>query len=43
MAKTTFIAAGDAFVTKRLPKGDRVVAQVIGRDGDVLDEIYNVI
>ena len=26
-----------------LPKGDRVVAQVIGRDGDLLDNIYNVI
>ena len=27
---------------KRLPKGNRVVAQVISRDGDLLDEIYNV-
>ena len=26
-----------------LPKGDRVVAQVIGRDGDLLDNIYNVV
>ena len=26
-----------------LPKGDRVVAEVIGRDGEVLDKIYNVI
>ena len=26
----------------KLPKGDRVVAQVIGRDGDLLDNIYNV-
>ncbi len=27
---------------KRLPKGDRVVAQVISREGQLLDEIYNV-
>ena len=27
---------------KALPKGDRVVAQVIGRNGEVLDNIYNV-
>ena len=27
---------------KKLPKGDRVVAQVISRDGGVLDTIYNV-
>ncbi len=27
---------------EKLPKGDRVVAQVIGREGDVLDNIYNV-
>ena len=27
---------------RRLPKGDRVVAQVISRDGGLLDEIYNV-
>ena len=27
---------------KRLPKGERVVAKVISRYGDVLDEIYNV-
>lgn len=27
---------------KKLPKGDRVVAEVIGRDGDILDLIYNV-
>jgi len=26
----------------KLPKGDRVVAQVISRDGDLLDNIYNV-
>ena len=25
-----------------LPKGDRVVAQVIGRNGNILDEIYSV-
>ena len=29
-------------IPKRLPKGDRVVAQVISRQGDLLDEIYNV-
>jgi len=28
---------------KALPKGERVVAQVIGRDGTVLDNIYNTI
>ena len=28
---------------KALPKGDRVVAQVIGRTGDVLDHIYNIV
>ena len=27
----------------RLPRGNRVVAQVIGRDGKLLDEIYNVV
>ena len=27
----------------RLPRGNRVVAQVIGRDGTLLDEIYNVV
>ena len=27
---------------KRLPKGDRVVAEVIGRNGDLQDLIYNV-
>ena len=27
---------------KSLVKGDRVVAEVIGRDGDLLDRIYNV-
>ena len=26
----------------RLPKGDRVVAEVIGREGNLLDRIYNV-
>lgn len=26
-----------------LPKGDKVVAEVIGREGDVLDRIYNVL
>ena len=26
----------------KLPKGDRVVAEVISRDGDLLDNIYNV-
>ena len=26
----------------KCPKGDRVVAQVIGREGDLLDNIYNV-
>ena len=28
---------------KKLPKGDRVVAEVISRDGDLLDNIYNVL
>jgi len=27
----------------KLPKGDRVVAQVIGRDGQLLDNIYSVV
>lgn len=27
---------------ENLPKGDRVVAEVVGRNGDVLDRIYNV-
>ena len=27
---------------KKLPKGDRVVAEVISRDGELLDRIYNV-
>ena len=27
---------------RRLPKGDRVVAEVISRDGELLDNIYNV-
>jgi citrate lyase subunit alpha/citrate CoA-transferase len=27
---------------RKLPKGDRVVAEVIGRDGNLLDCIYNV-
>ena len=27
---------------RQLPKGDRVVAEVISRDGDLLDNIYNV-
>ena len=27
---------------RKLPKGDRVVANVISRDGDLLDQIYNV-
>jgi len=27
---------------KKLPKGDRVVANVISRDGELLDQIYNV-
>ena len=27
---------------KRLPKGDRVVAEVIARTGETLDHIYNV-
>ncbi len=29
-------------VPKKAPKGDRVVAEVIGRNGDLLDRIYNV-
>ena len=29
-------------VPRKLPKGDRVVAQVIGRNGDLQDEIYSV-
>ena len=28
---------------RKLPKGDRVVAEVIGREGKLLDRIYNVI
>lgn len=28
---------------QKLPKGDKVVAEVIGRDGNVLDRIYNVL
>ena len=28
---------------QKLPKGDRVVAEVISRDGDLMDNIYNVI
>ena len=28
---------------KKPPKGDRVVADVIGRDGNLLDQIYNVL
>lgn len=28
---------------RKLPKGDRVVAEVIGREGKLLDKIYNVI
>ncbi len=27
---------------KKVPKGDKVVAEVIGRDGNILDKIYNV-
>ena len=27
---------------RRLPKGDRVVAEVIGRNGNLQDVIYNV-
>ena len=27
---------------EKLPKGDRVVAEVIGREGNILDKIYNV-
>ena len=27
---------------RKLPKGDRVVAEVISRDGELLDNIYNV-
>jgi citrate lyase subunit alpha/citrate CoA-transferase len=27
---------------QKLPKGDRVVAEVIGRNGDVSDLIYNI-
>ena len=27
---------------RKLPKGDRVVAEVISRDGNLLDNIYNV-
>ncbi len=27
----------------KLPKGDRVVAEVIGREGNLLDKIYNVV
>ncbi len=30
-------------VPQKLPKGDRVVAEVVGRDGDILDRIYNVL
>ena len=26
----------------KTPKGDKVVAEVIGRDGNILDKIYNV-
>ena len=29
-------------VPQKLPKGDRVVAQVIGREGNLQDEIYSV-
>ena len=29
-------------VPQKLPKGDRVVAEVIGREGGILDRIYNV-
>ena len=28
---------------RKLPKGDRVVAEVVGREGKILDKIYNVI
>ena len=28
---------------QRLPKGDKVVAEIIGRDGNLLDKIYNVL
>ncbi len=28
---------------QKLPKGNKVVAQVIGRDGNILDRIYNVL
>ena len=27
---------------ERLPKGERVVAEVIGREGNLLDKIYSV-
>ena len=37
-AKTEAITGKPA----KCPKGDRVVAQVIGREGDLLDNIYNV-
>jgi len=29
-------------IPRKLPKGDRVVAEVISRDGELLDNIYNV-
>lgn len=28
---------------QKLPKGERVVAEIIGRDGEILDYIYNVV
>ncbi|MBR6523699.1 MAG: citrate lyase subunit alpha [Clostridia bacterium] len=28
---------------QKVPKGDKVVAEVIGRDGNILDKIYNVV
>jgi len=30
-------------IPKKIQKGDRVVAEVIGRDGNLLDKIYNVV
>ena len=30
-------------VPNKLPKGERQVATIIGRNGDILDNIYNVI
>ena len=32
----------DAILPEKPPKGNRVVAEVIGREGNILDKIYNV-